>query len=337
VAAQAPGRIDLAGGGTDPEPYASDFGGAVLNLAITLRAHVTIEPLASREVAIESLDFGESDSAPLGGRFRLGGRLDLLKAIVHRFLEDASRLQAGFRVTTRTELPPGSGLGSSAALGVALITALSRYLGRPLSRHETADLHSAVERFDLGIWGGKQDPFAAACGGLRFWRFEGERVIDEPHAIPPSVIADLERNLKLVYSGEAHLSGDIHKEILLDYRRGQSRVKAAQHRLKEVASELRAALERGDLRAAARLLDENWKAHQQLHPSCATERLHDSIRRGKEAGAWGAKVCGAGGGGAIVFYVPPERHASFARAMTSGGAALLSVSIDTSGCESREL
>jgi D-glycero-alpha-D-manno-heptose-7-phosphate kinase len=214
-----------------------------------------------------------------------------------------------------------------------MITALSRFLGDNLRREEIADLHSTVERFDLKIWGGKQDPYAAAFGGLRFWRFEGEAVIEEPIAAPEWVAAELERNLKLVYSGQAHLSGNIHNEILAEYRRGQSRVKAAQHRLKEVAHALRAALAQGDLRGAAGLLDENWRAHQELHPACATPRLHELMERGKEAGAWGGKVCGAGGGGAIVFYVPPEAHARFAGAMAAAAAALMPFSIDIQGAQ----
>jgi D-glycero-alpha-D-manno-heptose-7-phosphate kinase len=188
-----------------------------------------------------------------------------------------------------------------------------------------------VERFDLGIWGGKQDPFACASGGLRFWRFEGDRVIEEPLRLPEWVEPELERSLALVYSGEAHLSGNIHNDILADYRKGDSRVKAAQHRLKEVALAAREALAAGDLERFAGLLNENWKAHQRLHESCATPRLHDLIARGLSSGALGAKVCGAGGGGCIVFLVFPEKRRALERAMIDAGARLLPLKLDRDG------
>lgn len=328
ILARAPGRIDLAGGGTDPEPYCIDYGGVVLNLAVTYHTHVVVEELQERSVRIRSLDLGKSLEAPLGGKLPTTGDLALLAAAVGRFPPTR-----GCEIRTLSEIPRASGLSSSASLGVSLLSAMARLRGEHLERSAAADIHSAVERFDLGIWGGKQDPFVCAFGGIRFWHFEGETVREEPLELPDWVVAVLERDLKLVYSGEAHLSGDIHNDILADYRRGQSRVKNAQHRLKDVAFLLRDALRRGDLRAAAELLNENWLAHQQLHESCATERLHELIRQGKEAGAWGAKVCGAGGGGCIVFYVPPERHATFACAMENASALLMPFKIDHNGCQ----
>jgi len=328
VYARAPGRVDLCGGGTDPEPYCVDFGGLVLNVAISIHTHVAIEMRSDRRSRISSIDLGREIETPAGRPFALDGRLDLPAALANRI--PSSR---GYDVEISTELPPASGLSSSASLGVALLAALARFTGRDLDRPAIADLHSAVERFDLKIWGGKQDPFACSHGGLRLWRFEGERAVEEPMVVAGGTVAELERNLLLVYSGEAHLSGNIHNEILADYRRGDSKVKAAQHRLKEVAALSRRALEAGDLRELASLLDANWEAHQRLHPSCSTARLHELITIGKEHGAWGAKVCGAGGGGAIVFLVPPRNRQAVAAALEATGARLLPFKFDPSGVE----
>lgn len=326
VYARAPGRIDLAGGGTDPEPYCSDYGGLVLNLAITYHTHVTVRSRDGGRIRIRALDLEREVEGPVGRKLPLDGQLDLPAAMVNRF-----EIRRGCEIETWTELPPASGLSSSASLGVAAISALARFTGRPLERGAVADLHSEVERFDLKIWGGKQDPFACAHGGLRLWRFEGARVIEESMAAPAWAVAELERDLLLAYSGEAHLSGNIHNEILADYRRGDSSVKAAQHRLKEVAGLAREALEAGDLRALASLLDANWEAHQRLHSSCATPRLHELIALGKARGAWGAKVCGAGGGGAIVYLVPPERRRQVTAALSGAGARILPFKIDLQG------
>jgi D-glycero-alpha-D-manno-heptose-7-phosphate kinase len=328
VYARAPGRIDLAGGGTDPEPYCTEFGGLVLNLALSYHTHAVARARDDGRVRVRALDLGREVECAVGARLPLDGRLDLPAAMVNRF-----EMERGADIETFTELPPASGLSSSASLGVALIAALARFSGRPMDRAAIADLHSAVERFDLKIWGGKQDPFACAHGGLRLWRFEGERAVEEPLAAPPWAAAELERDLLLIYSGEARLSGNIHNEILADYRRGESKVKAAQHRLKEVAALAGKALEAGDLRELASLLDANWEAHQRLHPSCATPRLHQLIALGKSRGAWGAKVCGAGGGGSIVFLVPPESRAAVSAALLEAGACLLPFKIDARGVE----
>ncbi len=328
VYARAPGRIDLCGGGTDPEPFCVDFGGLVLNVAIGIHTHVVVEARSDGRARISSIDLGREIEAPAGQPFALDGHLDLPAALANRFPS-----LRGYDVEISTELPPASGLSSSASLGVALLAALARFAGKDLGRPAIADLHSAVERFDLKIWGGKQDPCACSHGGLRLWRFEGERAFEEPMAVPAGTIAELERDLLLVYSGEAHLSGNIHNEILADYRRGDSKVKAAQHRLKEVAALSKRAIEAGDLREFAALLDANWEAHQRLHPSCSTARLLDLIAIGKEHGAWGAKVCGAGGGGAIVFCVPPRRRQAVAGALATAGARLLPFKIDPCGVE----
>jgi D-glycero-alpha-D-manno-heptose-7-phosphate kinase len=135
-----------------------------------------------------------------------------------------------------------------------------------------------------------------------------------------------------VYSGEAHLSGAIHNDILADYARPGSDVRAAQHRLKEIAYAGKAALEEGDLAAFAELLDENWAAHRRLHPSCTTPRLLELIAVGKAAGAAGAKVCGAGGGGCIIYWCPDlGARRQVERALEDHGCRILPFRVDTDG------
>src|SRR5205085_3280442 len=150
--------------------------------------------------------------------------------------------------------------------------------GRQRAPADLAHEHSDVERHDLHIWGGKQDPFACALGGLNYLEFAGEEVLAPPFPVPEAVRLELEAGLVLIYSGEAHLSGNIHNDILADYRKGESRVREAQHRLKAVAHGARHASLAADLTTFAHCLDENWAAHQRLHDSCATPRLHHLIK-----------------------------------------------------------
>jgi D-glycero-alpha-D-manno-heptose-7-phosphate kinase len=327
TAPHAPGRLDFAGGGTDPAPYCEEYGGAVVNAAIRLYSHVVVRPRPDRTVVLRSLDFGTEFrwDAPAG--LPLEGPLDLVQAMVNR-----AALDCGFELVTRTDLPPASGLSSSASMGIAVLAALDTFAGRERPPAELAHEHSDIERHDLHIWGGKQDPFACALGGLNYLEFEGEDVHLPPFPVPEAARLELEAGMVLVYSGEAHLSGHIHNDILADYRKGESRVREAQHRLKAVAHGARDALMAGDLTAFAGWLDENWAAHRRLHDSCATPRLHYLISTGKQAGALGAKVAGAGGGGCIAFLCPePEARVSVEQALSAEGCKLLPFGIDTEG------
>jgi D-glycero-alpha-D-manno-heptose-7-phosphate kinase len=327
IAARAPGRLDFAGGGTDPAPYCEEYGGAVVNAAIRLYSHVVVRPRPDRKVVLRSLDFGTEFrwDAPTG--LPLAGPLDLIQAMVNR-----AALDRGFELVTRTELPPASGLSSSASMGIAVLAALDAFAGRERPPETLAHEHSDVERHDLHIWGGKQDPFACAFGGLNYLEFVGQAVHMPPFPAPEAVRRELEMGMVLVYSGEAHLSGNIHNDILADYRKGESRVREAQHRLKQVAHEARDALLAGDLAAFASSLDENWAAHQRLHDSCATPRLHHLIAVGKQAGALGAKVAGAGGGGCIAYFCPePEARLAVEQALVAEGCTRLPFGIDTEG------
>jgi D-glycero-alpha-D-manno-heptose-7-phosphate kinase len=217
-------------------------------------------------------------------------------------------------------------------MGIAVLAALDALAGTRRTPEALAHAHSDVERHDLHIWGGKQDPFACALGGLNDLEFVGEDVLAPAFPVPEATRLELEAGLVLAYSGEAHLSGTIHNDILADYRKGESRVREAQHRLKAVAHAARDALLAGDLAAFADCLNENWAAHQRLHDSCATPRLHHLIAVGRNAGALGAKVAGAGGGGCIAFLCPePEARLSVEQALRAEGCRLLAFAIDTEG------
>lgn len=336
IAARAPGRLDFAGGGTDPAPYCEEYGGAVVNAAIRLYSHVVVRPRSDQQVILRSLDFGAEFRWDRPDGLPLEGPLALIQAMVNRAGLGAPGAAIdrvpGFELVTWTELPPASGLSSSASMGIAVLAALDAFAGRERPPDALAHEHSNIERHDLRIWGGKQDPFACALGGLNYLEFIGEEVQTPPFPVPEAVRLELEAGIVLVYSGEAHLSGNIHNDILADYREGESRVREAQHRLKAVAHGARDALLAGDLPAFAHWLDENWAAHQRLHDSCATPRLHHLIAAGKRAGALGAKVAGAGGGGCIAFFCPePEARRSVEQALVTEGCTLLPFGIDTEG------
>ncbi|MFQ6097319.1 MAG: GHMP kinase, partial [Armatimonadota bacterium] len=190
VRSRAPVRIDFAGGTTDLSPFRDREGGAVLNATITRYAYCTLRSLPNGHVRISSEDLQKFVEAQHIRELEFDGNLDLLKAAVK-----ALDIAGGFDITVRCDAPPGSGTGSSASVGVALIGMLDllRDADRPrrLSKYQIADLASELES-DLGIVGGKQDQYAAALGGINFIRFFGEgRVSVERLSLPPELLYEL--------------------------------------------------------------------------------------------------------------------------------------------------
>lgn len=159
---RAPLRLGFAGGGgvggggTDVAPYPQEHGGAVLNGAISRYACVSLEESSGREAEIVSLDYGLHLSLSIEETMMLDGQLDLVKGVINRFC-CAYGLEHGFRLTLRNDAPPGSGLGSSSSMAVALVQAFADWMRVPLGLTEVAELALSIEREDVGITGGKQD------------------------------------------------------------------------------------------------------------------------------------------------------------------------------------
>lgn len=324
--ARAPGRIDFGGGGTDVAPYCVEHHGIVVNGAINYYAYATLQPRDDDEIHLHALDLNETEVIADLGRLTLDGELALIKACIRRVSPPR-----GFSLSTYSEIPLGSGLSSSAAIAVVTCAVCTHYKQGEFDQPAMAHLASAAERDDLNHWTGKQDQFAAAVGGLNFLEFVGDDVPHEQPALSQHVLRQLDKNLLLVFTGKAHLAGDIHLDILADYKTKTGTVLPGMHGLKEVGRQMRIALRAGDLKSFAALLNDNWKYHQMLHPSCSTPDLRKFIQVGLANGALGAKVCGAGGGGCIVYYAQDNQKPRLARALQAIGGQILPFSFDTAG------
>lgn len=324
--ARAPGRIDFGGGGTDVAPYCEEHHGIVVNAAINYYAHATLEPRDDQRVELHALDMRVHESVANLDALTLDGPLSMIKACIRR-----SAPSRGFTLTTYSEIPQGSGLSSSAAIGVLVCAICHQYERGGFDQAEMADLAFRAERDDLNHWTGRQDQFAAAVGGINFLEFIGEQVPCGKPQLSPSVLRQLERNLLLVFTGDAHLAGNIHLDILADYKNKTGTVLAGMHGLKQVAGQMRESLRAGDLRSFAELMNDNWKYHQMLHPSCWTLQLDRFIKTGLSHGAMGAKVCGAGGGGCVVYLAQDNRKPELAAALQAIGGQIIPFSFDNLG------
>ena len=164
VRTKAPLRISFAGGGTDVPPFPQQEGGCVLSATINRYAYGTLRTRKDNAINIESLDYGLSVNYAPEDLMVYDGKLDLVKAAIVKM---DGRGEVGFDVFIHSDAPPGSGLGSSSAMMVALVGLLKEFKGLPLTDYDVAELAYVIEREDLAIKGGLQDQYAAAFGGFR--------------------------------------------------------------------------------------------------------------------------------------------------------------------------
>lgn len=317
VRARAPLRLGFAGGGTDVAPFCDDFGGQVMNATIDKYAYATLAEGNGREVEFEAIDSRIREVHACGDAVPVDGRLQLLKSVYNRISRDhLEHAYPSLCVKTFSDAPPGSGLGSSSTMVVALIQAFAEYFSLPLGEYEVAHLAYEIERCDLGLAGGKQDQYAAAFGGFNFMEFQREnRVIVNPLRIKDWVWAELESSLVLYFTGVSRASAEIIDEQSRNVvQRKQSSIDAM-HRLKREAVAMKEALLRGDLETFAYTLQAGWEAKKEM-ASCITNPMIDRIETlAFEHGAYAAKVSGAGGGGFMMFMCKPEDRLSLLDAL----------------------
>ena len=297
--ASAPVRLDLAGGWTDVPPFSTREGGIVVTAAIRLfaRAEVVLGGSGFRLISEDLQDQLEvSDSA---GLVR-DGRLDLLKAGLRILPVGACTL------TTRSDAPPGSGLGSSGALDVALVAALSAARGETRDPGEIAETACHLEAVEAGIPGGRQDQFASSHGGFLRLDFHDPQAEVQRLKLDPGFMADLARRVVLCYTSASHFSGATISRVMRAYEQGDRSVSAALGGLREVANAMADALVAADAGRIGQLLSENWRHQLALDGRMCSPEMARLERAMVDAGALGGKAAGSGAGGCMFFLTPDD-------------------------------
>ena len=322
----APTRIDLAGGTLDIWPlYLLHPGAFTINLAITRFAHCVLESRRDARIVLVSRDAGQREEfSSLGTLFRARRfRLPLLAHLVSHF-----RPRRGLTLTTWSEVPAGAGLGGSSALAVAIAYALARLTGQRFSRQRLVALVRDLEVRVLEVPTGEQDSYAAAYGGLSAIHLDPGATWRE--ALPAD-LRGLEARLLLAYTGKPRRSGINNWEVMKARLDAQARLASNFDTLAQISIDVRTALERGDWRRVGDLIEAEWQARRKNAPTISTPGIDSLIRAARRAGARAAKVCGAGGGGCVVFYCQPERRMAVASVLLSASAALLPFRISQRG------
>jgi D-glycero-alpha-D-manno-heptose-7-phosphate kinase len=310
-------RLDFAGGWTDVPPFSAREGGVVVNGAIDLRAHVELQ-LGGRLLKLVSKEMNETLECADSGGLGPGGKLQLLKAALRMF-----PILGGFTLTTRCDAPPGSGLGSSGALGVALVGALTRARQETLGQGDVAAQAWQVEAVEAQLPGGKQDQYAAALGGFHRLSFRDPDVGVEPLTLDPAFRDALGRQTLLCYTNKSRVSGQTIARVMSAYEGGERQVTGALRALRDVGEAMVEALRRADLARVAALLSENWKHQQALDPGMRTAEMAGLEQAVRDTGALlGGKAAGAGAGGSMFFVMKTDTRAA-AAAATGAGATVL--------------
>ena len=321
VRARVPLRLGLAGGGTDLSPYCDEFGGAVLNMTIDRYAYATIEPSYDGKVHFIAPDMGIDESFAPDLAAIKDAKLILHGGVAARMLtEFGNGTVPAIRVTSFVDAPPGSGLGSSSALVVALVEAFRALLGAPLGPYDVAHLAFEIERIDLRLAGGRQDQYAATFGGVNFIEFHAnDRVIVNPLRVPADVLNELEMSLITCFSGVTRRSDEIIAEQQRRMIASADPAIDSLHQLKSDAIEMKQALLRGEIPRMAALLNHSWAAKKRTAGGISTNTIEQLYERAFAEGATGGKVSGAGGGGFMMFIVPPERRIPVIRGLNALG------------------
>ncbi|MGG6270699.1 hypothetical protein ACQ4M3_39265 [Leptolyngbya sp. AN03gr2] len=319
VRSRAPLRLGIAGGGSDVSPYCNQYGGQVLNVTIDLYAYCTIEIGLEDKVVFVAADRQEADMFDLQPVLEFNGRLDLHKAVYNRIVKQFNQnVPLALKLTTYSDAPAGSGLGSSSTMVVAMVTAYVEWLKLPLGEYEVARLAYEIERLDLGLSGGRQDTYAATFGGFNFIEFHGdERVIVNPLRIKDWMINELESSLLLYYTEVSRESATIIDEQIKNVKVGDAEALEATHQIRQDAVLMKEAVLKGSMKDIAKILGRSWEAKKKMARGITSGQIEHAYEIAMCSGAYSGKVSGAGGGGFIVFMTHPEQKMNVIRALNN--------------------
>ena len=318
---RAPLRLGLAGGGTDLSDYSEIYGGAVLNATIDRYAYAHMTFLNADYVRFRASDVGLSEELKVFPELPTHEGLALHRAVYNRMVRDfLGGKPPSVDVSTTVDAPPGSGLGSSSALVVALVEAHRAAFSLPLGRYDVAHVSYEIERIDLGLAGGKQDQYSAAFGGVNFMEFlSNDRVIVNPLRVSRSALNELEAALVICFTGQSRRSNSIIGDQVQGIRKESAATIDGLHQLKADAVEMKIALLAGDLPRVAALLDQSWKAKRMTANGISSPLIDTLYKTAMTHGAWAGKVSGAGGGGFMMFVTDPENRYRLVAAIQATG------------------
>jgi D-glycero-alpha-D-manno-heptose-7-phosphate kinase len=328
ITAKAPCRVDLAGGTIDIWPlYLYHENAVTVNFAVDRYASCDIETRADGRIRLRSLDLKDEEEFDSVDALRAAKRYRLpLAAYVVRYF----RPDIGLDIVTNSEAPAGAGISGSSTLIIALSSALARLTGRKLHIEKIRELSQNIEAQIIRVPTGCQDYYPAMYGGVSAIELTEAGI--ERKAIPID-LDELNRRIVLAYTGVPRNSGINNWEVTKLHIDGNKGVLRNFDRIAAIAHAMRQALERADWAEAGRLLREEWSFRRKNAPGITTPLIDKLVDATRKAGAAGAKVCGAGGGGCVIFLVQPDARQRVAEIIRREGAEVLDVQVAPKGVQ----
>lgn len=295
IITRTPFRISFAGGGSDLPDFYEQYGGCVLSTSINRYCYISIHPY-----------FNEQDTMLKYSESELVSDLSQIRHKIFNCVLNEAQLH-GVEITSTADVPGGTGLGSSSTFTVGLLNAVNCYRGKYLSKGKLAAKACQVEIERLGSPIGKQDQYAAACGGLNFIRFHPDGEVSvSPIVMQPETYWRLQQNLVMFYTGDVRSAN----AILAEQKRNISAEDKAKNlrRMCALAEEMKGALEQNDLSSFGRLLNDGWELKRTLASGISNPAIDEAYDTAMKNGALGGKLLGAGGGGFLLFYCEPDKQ-----------------------------
>lgn len=302
IITRSPLRISLGGGGTDLPSYYREHGGFVMSAAIDKYVYITLHQTFFEDLII---------------KYSQMERVRTLDEIKHPLIREALRLadqEASYlEIASMSDIPAGTGLGSSGSFVTALLHALHIHTKTIIPKHVLAEQACYIEIEKLGEPVGKQDQYIAAFGGLTCFEFRtDDRVIVTPLRISSETLANVEDNLVLFYTGFTRSASQILQEQDQKSRQRDQSMTGNLDFVKSLGVESKNALEAGDLRRFAEIMHVHWEYKKQRSDMMSNSMINDLYDLARKHGALGGKLIGAGGGGFLMFYTEDKtrlRHA----------------------------
>ena len=318
IRGRAPLRLGLGGGGTDVSPYSEDFGGRILNATIDRYAYAYAEIGDDPGIAeFHSPDRERTGRAMVGDIDSLLEDFPLHVAVYRRLMDEFNGGKLlPLRLVTQVDAPPGSGLGSSSTIVVAMVAAIGALLNVSLDQYELARLSWEIERVDLGMAGGWQDQYAATFGGFNYMESDSTgRVIVNPLRIRREVMAELEASLLLYFGGVSRSSAAVIAEQQKNFRSGDVEALDATHLIRMEAQVMKDHLLTGNVAGLATSLRDGWEQKKRMASQISNPAIERAYAVAEKHGMIAGKVSGAGGGGFMMLLVDPRRRLDVKRSL----------------------
>jgi D-glycero-alpha-D-manno-heptose-7-phosphate kinase len=336
VRARAPLRLGLAGGGTDVSPYCDVHGGFVLSATIDRYAYAVIRLLDEPVVRFIATDQQRIDTVPLEAPIAIDDTLALHKAVYNEIITEHHRgVPIALELSTFCDAPIGSGLGASSTLVVGMIHAFAELLDLALDDYAVARMAFKIERIDCQLQGGRQDQYSAVFGGFNFMEFyRHDQALINQLRIKPWVTCELEASLVLFYTGVSRESATIIAAQSRNLESGSVVALDAMHGLKREAIVMKECLLRGDFDGIVESLQMGWDNKKRSARAVSNQHIDDIYDAAIDAGACAGKVSGAGGGGFMMFFVPPDKRMNVTRILAGFSGQVSNCHFTNDGAQS---